>query len=121
MVSDKSWLTTLVRCMRRRILIWLGVVLVLITFYEIAFRLVAARSGFVEWSGWPPCVYYKMDTVSFPWRFMCFGLRSRLPLGKVRLSNTGYFVDGSRFFRREPDGSFRDETDWMAATREKKP
>lgn len=108
--------------MRRHILRSLGLVLVLAVFYEIAFRLVTASCGEVKWATWPPCVYYVHDTDSFPWRLMCFGFRSRLPFGKVRLSKgSEFYVDGSRFYRRGADGGFDDMTDWMAATLKRKP
>ena len=110
------------RVMRRHIMNFLGAVLVLAISYESAFRWVTASCGNVEWSTWPPIVYYLNDTDSFPWRLMCFGFRLRLPLGKVRLSKRSeFYVDGSRFYRRRTDGSFDDITDWMAAIGKREP
>ncbi len=99
--------------MRRRILKSLGALLVLAMFYESAFRLVTANCGAVDNTSRPPRVYYRDDLTSpFPWRSLCFDLRAKLPLGKVRLSKgSGYYVNGGRFYRRGPDGRWDDATD----------
>lgn len=101
---------------RRRILILLAVMLALAVSYEIAFRLVTARCGSVDYeTTWPPSVFYTDDlTSSLPWRGICFGFRTQLPFGKVRL-NGDVYVDGGRFYQRNPDGSWYDETNWMIA------
>ena len=101
--------------MRRRIFISLGVVLLLVLFYESAFRYVTASSGEVDMKAQPPRVYYSDDLfASFPWRQSIFGFRTHLPFGKVRLSQgSGAYVSGGRFYRKLPDGSWQDVTDTM--------
>ena len=101
--------------MRRRILILLGVVIALATVYEVSFRTVTASCGEVDMKARPPRVYYSDDLLSsFAWRRMLFGFRTRLPFGKVRLSEgSGAYVDAGRFYRRLADGSWQDLTDTM--------
>jgi hypothetical protein len=97
--------------MRRRIFISLGVVLVLALFYELTFRYVTASCGEVDMKAQPPRVYYSEDLMaSLPWRRMLFGFRTALPFGKVKLCPNLY-VDGGRFYRHLPDGSWQDLTD----------
>jgi hypothetical protein len=43
-----------------------------------------------------------------------------LPFGKIRLSEgTGLYVDGGRFYRRMPDGNWKDLTDVMIEEQKK--
>lgn len=100
---------------RRRILISLGAILLFAVFYEAAFRYATASCGEVDIESRPPRVYYSDDLIaSFPWRYMFFGFRTQLPFGKVKLAKgTGAYVDGGKFYRRLPDGSWQDITDTL--------
>ncbi|HSY10425.1 MAG TPA: hypothetical protein VK840_05870 [Candidatus Dormibacteraeota bacterium] len=109
--------------MRRRIKI-ITVILVIVVFsYEVAFRLCTAKWGEVDMQSKSPRVYYSEDlSLPFPILRLCFGFRTEFPIGKVRLSEgSGAYVDGSRFYRRLPDGSWRDLTDEMVEHQKSRP
>jgi hypothetical protein len=99
----------------------IGIILVALTAaifgYEVAVRVCTAKWGEVDVRSRPPRVYYVQDLLlPVPILRRCFGFRTGLPLGKVRLSKrTGAYVDGGRFYRRLPDGSWRDFTDDIVA------
>jgi hypothetical protein len=103
--------------MRRRIYIITAIFLVAVIGYEIVFRVCTAKWGEVDMKSKPPRVYYSEDlSLPFPLLQVCFGLRTELPFGKVSLSGgSGAYVDGGRFYRRLPDGSWQDLTDAMVA------
>jgi hypothetical protein len=100
--------------MRKPVYIVAGVLLVLLVLavaYELAFRAVAAEYGELDLRARPARVcYYEDELPPFPWRSALFGLRTRLPLGKVRL-RCGAYVNGGRVYRRLPDKSWEDLTD----------
>jgi hypothetical protein len=100
--------------MRRRVLILVGGgLLLLVGVYEAAFRYVTASCGEVDMKARPPRVYYSEDLISpVPWRRFMFGFRTDLPFGKVKMCPNVY-VDGGRFYRHMPDGSWQDLTDAM--------
>jgi hypothetical protein len=109
--------------MRRRIKIIAAILVIVVFAYESAFRLCTAKWGEVDMQSNPPRVYYSEDlSLPFPILKFCFGFRTELPIGKVRLSEgSGAYVDGGRFYRRLPDGSWRDLTDEMVKHQESKP
>jgi hypothetical protein len=70
----------------------------------------------------PPRVYYSEDLMlPFPIFRFCFGFRTELPFGKVRLAKgAGGYVDGGRFYRRLPDGRWDDFTDRLIEEHQKR-
>ena len=98
--------------MRKRIKIIAAVLVVLLLGYEAAFRVCTAEWGEVDTDANPPRVYYSADLdLPFPLLGWCFGFRTELPFGKVRLSKgSGAYVDGGHFYRRLADGSWQDFT-----------
>jgi hypothetical protein len=101
--------------MSRRTKIIAIILFVAVVGYEIAFRICTAECGEVDTHAQPPRVYYSKDLdLPFPLLHYCFGFRTELPFGKVRLSKgSGAYVDGSRFYRRLSDGSWQDFTDQL--------
>ena len=108
--------------MRRRIYIITVVFLVAVIGYEIAFRVCTAKWGEVDTRATPPRVYYSADLfLPFPLLKCVFGIRTHLPLGMVRLSKgTGAAVDGGRFYRHMPDGTWQDFTDALVEYQNRK-
>jgi hypothetical protein len=101
--------------MRRRTKIIAVVLVVVVIGYEAAFRVCTANWGEVDTHATPPRVYYSTDLDwPFPLLRCVFGIRTHLPLGMVRLSKgSGAAVDGSRFYRHLPDGTWQDFTDQL--------
>jgi hypothetical protein len=103
--------------MRKSISILIGALLALAVVYEVAFRFITADCGLVDATTNPPRVYYSRDALSFPWRNLIFGVRTRLPFGKVRLAPEHLYVDGGRVYCRAPDGAWLD-MGWSGARRD---
>jgi len=97
---------------RRYVLTGVTVVFILLLSYEALFRLVTANCGEVDLNSGTPKIYYSYDLMwHLPVLKTCFGFRTRLPLGKVRLSKgSGAYVDGGRFYYRLADGRLQDVT-----------
>ena len=96
--------------MRRRVLIFSICALGLTVAYEATFRYVTASSGLVDMQQRQPRIIYSNDSVSFPWRRMLFGFRTRLPFGKVKLWPEHLYVDGGKIYSHLPDGGWMDMT-----------
>jgi hypothetical protein len=98
---------------RLAILLSLVGLLSVIAMYEVTFRYCTATWGEVDLDSKPPRLYFSEDLmIGFPLMRTIFAPRTCLRLGKVSLSSgTGAYMDGGTFYRRLPDGTYKDLTD----------